>query len=259
MGFFDKKDDHVDETVEGLEEVQEESTLGDDFFKSGDEGEGEDFSYGGFNSEEHENREYNFAPREEKAEDHNDVLDAPLFEEEEAPVEQAPIEEEFVAPEHEEAPVEEHHVEEAPQHEEVAHEGVEEHHAEPVEEFAPITEEPAVEEHHEEVHEDVAHEEAHYVAPVAEETPEVREEAQNSVSLLSRAQQLHDEYIREGENARAQALAEAEEIRSNAVAEAEREAHAIQARIEELKTFENEYRARVKALSDHVLKALEEE
>lgn len=88
--------------------------------------------------------------------------------------------------------------------------------------------------------------------PVSEEYQPV---AESGVAILERAQRLHDEYVREGEEARELALKEAEEIRSNAIQDAENESRSIQDRISELKAFEEEYIARIRALSERVLDA----
>lgn len=89
----------------------------------------------------------------------------------------------------------------------------------------------------------------------------------SAVSMLDMAQRLHDEYVQDGQkkseeiiaNARVEAdriIADAEQEHSRVLAQLEQERGMLERKIEELKTFESEYRAKMSSFLEGILSDL---
>ena len=100
-------------------------------------------------------------------------------------------------------------------------------------------------------------------APGAGEVPA----STSAVSMLDMAQRLHDEYVQDGQkkseeiiaNARVEAdriIADAEQEHSRVLAQLEQERGMLERKIEELKTFESEYRAKMSSFLEGILSDL---
>ncbi|HEY0259941.1 MAG TPA: DivIVA domain-containing protein [Lacisediminihabitans sp.] len=110
------------------------------------------------------------------------------------------------------------------------------------------------------------------VAPVVAPpvvTPPVDDESENTNNLLQLARKLHDEHVREGIEKRdaliaeghataARLVGEAEEAQQTQIAALEQERSSLESRIEELRTFESEYRQKLKSYIEGQLHELEE-
>lgn len=89
-------------------------------------------------------------------------------------------------------------------------------------------------------------------------------ESTSAVSMLDMAQRLHDEYVQDGQkkseeiiaNARVEAdriIADAEQEHSRVLTQLEQERGMLERKIEELKTFESEYRAKMSSFLEGIL------
>jgi DivIVA domain-containing protein len=111
-------------------------------------------------------------------------------------------------------------------------------------------------------------------APVAEPVPApvqatpVPDESESSNSLLVLARRLHDEHVREGAEKRDQLIAEGNATAARVVAEAEakqqeelaklnEQRSVLEREIEELRTFEREYREQLKSYIEGQLRELD--
>jgi DivIVA domain-containing protein len=111
-------------------------------------------------------------------------------------------------------------------------------------------------------------------APVAEPVPApvqatpVPDESESSNSLLVLARRLHDEHVREGAEKRDQLIAEGNATAARVVAEAEakqqeelaklnEQRSVLEREIEELRTFEREYREQLKSYIEGQLRDLD--
>ncbi|EFU82117.1 DivIVA domain protein [Mobiluncus holmesii ATCC 35242] len=106
-------------------------------------------------------------------------------------------------------------------------------------------------------------------APVAEPAPATGEvpESTSAVSMLDMAQRLHDEYVQDGQkkgeeiiaDARVEAdriVAEAEQEHTRVLTQLEQERGMLERKIEELKTFESEYRSKMSSFLEGILSDL---
>jgi len=102
--------------------------------------------------------------------------------------------------------------------------------------------------------------------PVAEPAPV--DETQSTNNLLQLARRLHEEHVAEGKAKRDELIAEGHATAARLVAEAEnkqkeqiaildKERTALEGKIDELRTFEREYRAKLKSYIEGQLKDLE--
>jgi len=89
-----------------------------------------------------------------------------------------------------------------------------------------------------------------------------------AAGMLALAQKLHDEYVRNGEQARDRIIGEARELANRLVREAEekqrqtlgsleQERSLLERKIDELRTFEREYRSRLKSYMEGQLRELD--
>lgn len=92
--------------------------------------------------------------------------------------------------------------------------------------------------------------------------------AQSAAGMLALAQRLHDEYVRNGQDegerivteARQQAdsiIKEAEDKYNNTLAQLEKERSLLERKIDELRTFERDYRSRLKSYLEGLLRDVE--
>lgn len=92
-------------------------------------------------------------------------------------------------------------------------------------------------------------------------------ESTSAMSMLSMAQRLHDEYVQSGQQEGEEIIAkarvdadriiqEAEQEHSRVMAQLDQEKGVLERKIEELKTFESEYRAKMSAFLEGVLSDL---
>ncbi|WP_440710438.1 DivIVA domain-containing protein [Herbiconiux sp. YIM B11900] len=104
-------------------------------------------------------------------------------------------------------------------------------------------------------------------APVATSTSDVDDETGSTTNLLQLARRLHDEHVKEGADKRdaliaeghataARIVAEAETKQRNELARLNQEKAGIEHRIDELRTFEKDYRAGLKTYIEDQLKEL---
>ncbi|MCS5730486.1 DivIVA domain-containing protein [Herbiconiux moechotypicola] len=101
-------------------------------------------------------------------------------------------------------------------------------------------------------------------APVAAPVAEVDDESVSTTNLLQLARRLHDEHVKEGADKRdaliaeghataARIVAEAETKQRNELARLNQEKAGIEHRIDELRTFEKDYRAGLKSYIEEQL------
>ncbi|OKL53988.1 cell division protein DivIVA [Bowdeniella nasicola] len=94
------------------------------------------------------------------------------------------------------------------------------------------------------------------------------EQAQSATGMLALAQRLHDEYVRNGQDeserivteARQKAdsiVKEAEDKYNNTLAQLEKERSLLERKIDELRTFERDYRSRLKSYLEGLLRDVE--
>lgn len=150
--------------------------------------------------------------------------------------------------------------------------------------YAPAEEQ--VEQKPEEHVEESSHEGAEAEVEVAEEHHEVEqpqepqaqafaapvagggEQAQSAAGMLALAQRLHDEYVRNGQDegerivteARQKGdsiVKEAEDKYNNTLAQLEKERSLLERKIDELRTFERDYRSRLKSYLEGLLRDVE--
>jgi DivIVA domain-containing protein len=106
------------------------------------------------------------------------------------------------------------------------------------------------------------------VAPVASQQSAPVDEAESSSGLLQLARRLHEEHVREGAEKRdslvaegrataARIVAEAEAEQRRQVAKLEEERATVEHRIDELRTFEREYRQKLKSYIEGQLRDLD--
>ncbi|MFB2582817.1 DivIVA domain-containing protein [Herbiconiux sp. P15] len=104
-------------------------------------------------------------------------------------------------------------------------------------------------------------------APVASSSSDVDDETGSTTNLLQLARRLHDEHVKEGAEKRdsliaeghataARIVAEAETKQRNELARLNQEKAGIEHRIDELRTFEKDYRAGLKSYIEDQLKDL---
>lgn len=102
------------------------------------------------------------------------------------------------------------------------------------------------------------------VAPVAEPAPVAHTVPEDATSMLALAQRVHDEHVREGREqgerivAEAQAqgeniVREAEQKRNDILAQLESDRNLLEGKINELKSFEADYRNRMREHLQHLL------
>lgn len=95
-------------------------------------------------------------------------------------------------------------------------------------------------------------------------TPPAENESTSAVSMLTMAQRLHDEYVQNGQQegeeiiakARLEAdriVSEAEQEHSRVLAQLEQERGMLERKIEELRTFESEYRSQISSFLEGIL------
>ncbi|KZX20090.1 DivIVA domain-containing protein [Rathayibacter tanaceti] len=105
-------------------------------------------------------------------------------------------------------------------------------------------------------------------APVAPQQSAPADEAESSSGLLQLARRLHEEHVREGTEKRdaliaegrataARLVAEAEAKQRQQVAKLEEERATVEHRIDELRTFEREYRQKLKSYIEGQLRDLD--
>lgn len=109
---------------------------------------------------------------------------------------------------------------------------------------------------------------AHVTAPVVAQQPAPADEAESSSGLLQLARRLHEEHVREGAEKRdalvaegrataARLVAEAEVKQRQQIAKLEEERATVEHRIDELRTFEREYRQKLKSYIEGQLRDLD--
>ncbi|MDO5727573.1 MAG: DivIVA domain-containing protein [Bowdeniella nasicola] len=103
--------------------------------------------------------------------------------------------------------------------------------------------------------------------PVAQ-VPQDEDNAQSAAGMLALAQRLHDEYVRNGQDESERIVAEArqrgegivkeaEDKYNNTLAQLEKERSLLERKIDELRTFERDYRSRLKNYLESLLKDME--
>ncbi|EEJ54337.1 cell division protein GpsB [Mobiluncus mulieris] len=94
--------------------------------------------------------------------------------------------------------------------------------------------------------------------------PQGENESTSAVSMLTMAQRLHDEYVQNGQQEREEIIAkarveadriisEAEQEHSRVLAQLEQERGMLERKIEELRTFESDYRSQIRSYLEGVL------
>ncbi|GAA3696409.1 DivIVA domain-containing protein [Zhihengliuella alba] len=105
-------------------------------------------------------------------------------------------------------------------------------------------------------------------APAASAAPQGGDSAQSAAGVLAMAQRLHDEYVNEGAKTRDKIIAEAQTKAKSLVEEAEEKSRQtlnalevqkteLQQKVDSLRTFERDYRGRLKAYIEGQLRDLE--
>lgn len=104
-------------------------------------------------------------------------------------------------------------------------------------------------------------------APVPVAATPATSEAEGATGMLALAQKLHDEHIREGEERRDQIIAEAqghaekivqdaEEQKRQTIGALEQQRNVLERKLDELRTFERDYRSRLKSYLEDQLRDL---
>ncbi|MHB1065004.1 MAG: DivIVA domain-containing protein [Georgenia sp.] len=105
-------------------------------------------------------------------------------------------------------------------------------------------------------------------APVPEAAPAATTEPESATGMLALAQRLHDEYVRNGQEegerivseARTEGqriIKEAEEQHNRTLTQLEQERSLLERKIDELRTFERDYRARIKSYLESLMASVE--
>lgn len=105
-------------------------------------------------------------------------------------------------------------------------------------------------------------------APVAAAAPAASSEPESATGMLALAQRLHDEYVRNGQEEGDRIVAEArtegqrivkeaEDQHNRTLTQLEQERSLLERKIDELRTFERDYRARIKSYLESLLTSVE--